>query len=333
VKLQPPIQPMLSKAADAIPSGEGWLYEPKWDGFRCLIFRDGRKTSIVSRDQRPLNRYVPDVESALVKGLPPGVYDGEILVAADGIADFGRLQMRLHPASSRVAKLAEESPACFVAFDILEAKSKVLIDSPFSERRARLEDAIALPASPCELPDVPTVMISGQTPDAAIATDWFDSFEDCGIDGLIAKRADDPYQPGKRVMLKIKRKRSADCVVGGYRVHKNGGVGSLLLGLYDAEGTFHFVGHCSNFSAKERVRLIDELAPDVDESSGFDGNEPGGESRWTAGRDRSWVSLKLRRVCEVTYDKMQGDRFRHASSFVRWRTDRKPKSCTFEQLK
>jgi ATP-dependent DNA ligase len=329
--LEPPIQPMLSKSADALPVGPDWRYEPKWDGFRCLIFRSGKKASIVSRDQRPLNRYLPDIEPVLVTELSRGVFDGEIVVASDGLADFGRLQMRLHPAESRVRMLTEESPAIFIAFDLLQSGARVLVDAPLLDRRRALEEAVKHVASPCELPDRPSVLLSGQTDSPDVASAWFDEFEGCGIDGIVAKQAGGIYTPGKRTMLKIKRKRTADCVVGGYRVHKNGGIGSLLLGLYDDAGVLHLVGHCSNFTAPERRRLLEELQKEQSED-GFDGRAPGGQSRWTGGRERDWFPLTPRRVCEVTYDKMQGDRFRHAASFVRWRKDRSPKSCTFEQI-
>ena len=330
----PPVAPMLAKLDHEIPRGEGWRYEPKWDGFRAIVFRDGSDVMIQSRDSRPLERYFPELVPALLEAFPPGcVVDGEIILAGERGLDFDALQLRLHPAESRIRKLAAEIPASFVAFDLLADGGKDLRSRPLDERRSRLEKVLAAEASE-HLPSGTTVvLLTPQTDDPDEAFGWFERLEGIGLDGVVAKRADQTYVPGKRVMVKVKHQRTADCVAAGYRLSRSGdGVGSLLLGLYDEAGVLHFVGHTSAFRASERRELLERLRP-LEGGGGFGwGRSPGGPSRWSAGRDPSFVPLELRLVCEVTYDHMQGDRFRHATGFVRWRPDRDPRDCTFDQL-
>jgi ATP-dependent DNA ligase len=340
----PPIQPMLAKPASALPDGDGWLYEPKWDGFRALVFRDGEETLIQSRDLKPLDRYFPELAGPLREQLPGRcVLDGEVVIARDGRLDFDALLLRIHPADSRVRMLAAETPASFVAWDLLALGEEDLREVPQGERRRRLEDVLAGVRPPIHL--------SPATDDRGTAADWFERFEGAGLDGVIAKRLDAPYQPGKRAMLKIKHERTADCVVAGFRWHKNGPgthVGSLLLGLYDEAGVLHHVGVTSSFSWVERERLAAELAP-LREGA-LDGHPwagwaewaagmeaegrrvPGATSRWNRGKDLSWEPLRVERVVEVAYDHLQGDRFRHATTFRRWRLDRSPADCRYGQL-
>jgi ATP-dependent DNA ligase len=340
--IAPPIEPMLARLADALPAGEGFLYEPKWDGFRAIVFRGGRSDAFIqSRDLRPLDRYFPEVHAACLAALPDGcVVDGEIVVVTPGGLDFDVLQLRLHPAASRVARLAQESPASFVAFDLLAADGRSLVEAPQHERRDRLEGLLAGVAPP--------VHLTPMTRDHALATDWLTRFEGAGLDGVIAKPALGTYQPGKRAMIKVKHARTADCVVAGFRWHKHGKgtlVGSLLLGLYDDAGALHHVGVTSSFSMEARRQLALELAPlreraleghpwrdwaDVDASETT--RMPGGHSRWSAGKDLSWEPLRIERVCEVKYDHLQGRRFRHAAVFLRWRPDRRPGDCRYDQL-
>jgi len=323
--LQPPIKPMLSALSSNWPAD--FLYEPKWDGFRSLVFFDGQEIYIQSRDCKPLGRYFPELEEGLRKALPgPIVLDGEIVISTPQGLDFDALLMRIHPAASRIAKLAQETPASFVAFDLLALGSEDLSQLPQQERRRRLE--ALKPRKPW------TITLC--TRDLELARDWFDRFEGAGLDGVIAKDPQLPYQPDARSMIKLKHRRSADCVIGGYRLAKdNKGVGSLLLGLYDAKGTLQHVGHTSSFKAKEKLELVETLNPYLDESGeasfGF-GRAPGAPSRWSAGKDLSWQSLRPELVCEVSYDHMQGDRFRHAATFRRWRPDKPPAQCTYEQL-
>ena len=328
--LTPPIQPMLAKLTPEIPAGD-FLYEPKWDGFRCIAFVGDGQAYLQSRDSRPLGRYFPELEEALPRLLPgPVVLDGEIVImGAQGI-DFESLQLRLHPAASRVRKLAGETPASFVAFDLLAIGEEDLRQEPFSERRRRLEALFeGIPAP---------LHITPATADRALAQDWFTRFEGAGFDGVIAKALAGRYQPGVRAMAKIKHLRTADCVVGGFRWYKDAegtAVGSLLLGLYGEDGTFHLVGHTASFSAQEKRELVALLAPyrTDDETEGFGGGRtPGGPSRWSAGKDPSWVRLRPELVCEVTFDYLQGTRFRHAATFKRWRSDRRPETCGFGQL-
>ena len=331
---------MLAKSVPELPPGEGWLFEPKWDGFRAIAFRDGDRLYLQSRDLRPLDRYFPDLGAPLRAALPArGVVDGEIVIATPSGLDFDALQMRLHPAASRVAKLAAETPASFVAFDLLAEGEEDLRPRPQAERRARLEAVIAR--------DEGRVHLTPCTRDRAVAQEWFHRFEGAGLDGVIAKHEGTTYQPGKRVMLKIKHVRTADCVVAGFRWHKNGPgelVGSLLLGLYDGAGALHHVGVTSSFTTVMRRQLARELEPlrrDAlaahpwrEWAEAFEGSPrmPGGASRWSQGKDLSWEPLRVERVCEVAYDHLQGDRFRHAATFLRWRPDKPPAECRYDQL-
>jgi ATP-dependent DNA ligase len=337
--LAPPIEPMLAKIAEELPPEGGFLYEPKWDGFRALVFRQNDVVYLQSRDLRPLNRYFPELEKALAEALPKGcVLDGEIVVARGGGLDFDALQQRLHPAASRVAKLAKETPSAFVAFDLLAAGGRSIMELPQSERRVRLERLLGSVAPP--------VHLTPMTRERAVAEDWLQRFEGAGLDGVVAKPESLPYQPGKRAMYKIKHSRTADCVVAGFRWYrdKQEAVGSLLLGLYDESGALHHVGVTSAFTMQARKDLVDELAPlrrnaienhpwrewaqATDESTRM----PGAQSRWSAGKDLSWEPLRPERVCEVKYDHLQGDRFRHAAVFLRWRDDKPPQDCRYDQL-
>jgi ATP-dependent DNA ligase len=339
--MKPPIEPMLAKLADDLPSDGGFLYEPKWDGFRAIVFRGDDDVYIQSRDLRPLDRYFPELHDVLLAQLPAGsVVDGEIVIVTPHGLDFDALQLRLHPAASRVAKLAKESPASFVAFDLLAIDDEDLRAQPQAERRRRLERALAKAEPPIHL--------TPMTRDPAVARDWLKRFEGAGLDGVVVKPENARYEPGKRAMIKVKHARTADCVVAGFRWHKDGKgkrVGSLLLGLYDDKGALHHVGVTSAFSMEQRRQLVEELAPlreraldghpwrDWAEADG-DGSTrmPGGYSRWSAGKDLSWEPLRVERVCEVKYDHMQGPRFRHAAIFLRWRPDKPPKDCRYDQL-
>ena len=334
----PPIAPMLSSAADALPHGDGWLFEPKWDGFRTIVFRDAGEITLQSRDEKPMNRYFPELIEALAAALPERcVVDGEIVIVGDGGLDFEALLLRIHPAASRVKLLAKERPASFVAWDLLAIGDEDLREVPLARRRERLEEALASVAAP--------VHLSPATLDRALAEDWFNRFEGAGLDGVMAKRLDSPYRPGERTMIKVKHARTADCVVAGFRWHKNGPgtmVGSLLLGLFDDEGALHHVGVTAAFTTARRKQLVDELAPlrenalehhpwrDWAEAQGQ--RMPGGASRWSRGKDLSWEPLRPELVCEVKYDHMQGTRFRHAAHFVRWRPDKPPEECRYDQL-
>jgi ATP-dependent DNA ligase len=340
--IAPPVEPMLAKLSEDLPAGDGWLYEPKWDGFRALVFRDGDDVYLQSRDCKPLDRYFPELAEPLKRQLPDRcVLDGEIVIAGPRGLDFDALQMRLHPAASRVQKLAKETPSAFVAFDILAEGDEDLRGLPQQERRQRLEKALGRAQSP--------VHLTPCTRDRALAQEWFTRFEGAGFDGVIAKPERITYQPGKRVMLKIKHARTADCVVAGFRWHKDGHgerVGSLLLGLYDGGGQLHHVGVTSSFTMEKRKALAQELEPlRKDALAGHPWREwagamageaaqrmPGGQSRWSAGKDLSWEPLRIERVAEVKYDHLQGDRFRHAATFVRWRKDRTPADCRYDQL-
>jgi ATP-dependent DNA ligase len=337
--LEPPIEPMLAKLADELPADGGFLYEPKWDGFRAIVFRGRSEAYIQSRDLRPLDRYFPELHDALLLNLPDGcVVDGEIVIATPRGLDFDALQLRLHPAASRVAKLALETPSSFVAFDALAVDGVDLRETAQSERRARLEQLLAGTKRPIHL--------TPMTRDRQVAAEWLSRFEGAGLDGVIAKPVNGAYQPGKRSMLKIKHSRTADCVVAGFRWHKNGKnelVGSLLLGLYDDRGRLHHVGVTSAFTMARRRELVAELEPlRVNALDGHPWREwaefsdgtrmPGGQSRWSAGKDLSWEAVRVERVCEVKYDHMQGDRFRHAAVFERWRPDKRPVDCRYDQL-
>jgi ATP-dependent DNA ligase len=339
--IDPPIEPMLAKLATELPAGGAFLYEPKWDGFRAIVFRGGADVFIQSRDLKPLDRYFPELHAALLSALPDGcVLDGEIVIATPRGLDFDALQMRLHPAASRVAKLAQETPSAFVAFDALAIDGQDLRALPQSERRARLERLLAGAQPPLHL--------TPMTRDAAVAFEWLQRFEGAGLDGVMVKPVAAAYQPGKRAMIKVKHARTADCVVAGFRWHKAGKdtlVGSLLLGLYDEERRLHHVGVTSSFTMVKRGELAEELAPlreralekhpwrEWAEAGGADMTRmPGGQSRWSAGKDLSWEPLRVERVCEVKYDHMQGDRFRHAAVFQRWRPDKSPADCGYDQL-
>ena len=340
--IAPPVEPMLAKLAEALPGGGTFLYEPKWDGFRAIVFRGGSDVFIQSRDLRPLDRFFPELHAACLDLLPPGcVIDGEIVIATPRGLDFDALQLRLHPAASRVAKLAKESPAEFVAFDLLAVDGRDVRTAPQGERRVLLEQLLARVRTP--------VHLTPMTRDPIVASEWLSRFEGAGLDGVIAKPEHGAYEPGKRAMLKIKHARTADCVVAGFRWHKAGRhelIGSLLLGLYDDEGQLHHVGVTSSFTMVRRRELALDLQPlregalerhpwrEWAEASGERGatRMPGGQSRWSAGKDLSWEPLRIERVCEVKYDHMQGPRFRHAAIFQRWRFDKRPEDCRYDQL-
>jgi ATP-dependent DNA ligase len=336
----PPIEPMLARLADALPAGGSFLFEPKWDGFRALVFRGPADVFIQSRDLRPLDRYFPELHAVLLQQLPPGcVIDGEIVIRTPRGLDFDALQLRLHPAASRVAKLAQETPASFVAFDLLAAGGRNQMSAPHRERRALLERLL--------VDARPPLYLTPMTEDRSIAAEWLAEFEGAGLDGVVAKPADAPYQPGRRAMIKVKHVRTAECVVAGFRWYKTGqdAVGSLLLGLYDRRGRLQHVGVTSSFTLAMRRELVAELAPLrrnalahhpwrrwAEAETGELGRMPGGQSRWSAGKDLSWEPLRIERVCEVKYDHLQGDRFRHAATFLRWRPDRRPRDCRYDQL-
>ena len=337
--IEPPIEPMLAKLADELPEGGGFLYEPKWDGFRAIVFRSAANVYIQSRDLRPLDRYFPELHDDFLRLLPPGcVLDGEIVIVRGSGLDFDALQLRLHPAASRVAKLAKETPSSFVAFDLLAASGGDICAEAQRERRQKLEKLLARVEPPVYLTPVTT--------DRALAAEWLDRFEGAGLDGVIAKPSGAPYQPGKRAMLKIKHARTADCAVAGFRWHKSGhdAVGSLLLGLYDDGGRLQHVGVTSSFTMEKRRQLARELEPlrkdaleghpwrDWAGAAAETSRMPGGQSRWSAGKDLSWEPLRVERVCEVKYDHLQGDRFRHATTFLRWRPDKRPQDCRYDQL-
>ena len=335
---------MLAKLTEGIPEGDGWLYEPKWDGFRCIVFRDGDTLELASRNERPFTRYFPELLAPLLAELPQQcVVDGEIVLPAadDRGLDFDALLQRIHPAESRVRRLAAETPASFVAFDLLALGDRDLMNEPLTVRHAVLVDAFT---------DVkPPIYLCPFTSDAQVAQRWFTEFEGAGLDGVIAKRVTDPYTPDKRTMVKVKHRRTADCVVAGYRVHKDGkGVGSLLLGLFDSEGKLNHVGVAASFTAKRRTELLAEMEPLThDATAAHPWREwaewqhaatdpgqrlPGAGSRWNAGKDLTWVPLRIERVAEVTFGQLQEGRFRHGSQFLRWRADREPASCTYDQL-
>jgi len=331
---------MLAKLVERLPESGDFLYEPKWDGFRAIVFRSGSDVYMQSRDLRPLDRYFPELHDALLTGLPDRcVIDGEIVIATSHGLDFDALQLRLHPAASRVAKLAKDTPSAFVAFDALALDGEDLRQAPQADRRARLERALADASPP--------IHVTPMTRDPAVAAEWLARFEGAGLDGVIVKPRAAIYQPGKRAMIKVKHARTADCVVAGFRWHKAGKgelIGSLLLGLYDDQGHLHHVGVTSSFTMGRRRELAQELAPlreraldghpwrDWAEYDGEATRMPGGQSRWSAGKDLSWEPLRIERVCEVKYDHMQGSRFRHAAVFLRWRPDKPPADCRYGQL-
>jgi ATP-dependent DNA ligase len=340
--VNPPVLPMLAKRVSELPPGDEWIFEPKWDGFRTLVFRDGDEVFIQSRDEKPFNRYFPELEQYLREQLPERcALDGEIVIANEHGLDFDTLQMRLHPAASRVKMLSETTPASIVFFDLLSVGDENLCDAPFAERRKRLEKVLAKVKPPLHL--------TPATRDRETAADWFNRFEGAGLDGVVAKRESDAYQPNKRVMLKVKHERDCDCVVAGFRWHKRGDndrVGSLLLGLYNGDNLEH-VGVCASFTDAKRKELVEFLAPyrvdalknhpwrawaEADVPSASTQRKPGAQSRWSQGKDLSWEPLRPELVVEVAYDHMQGGRFRHTAQFRRWRFDKQPKDCTFDQL-
>jgi ATP-dependent DNA ligase len=329
---------MLAKRVEALPTGTSWIFEPKWDGFRALVFRDNDDLLIQSRDEKPLNRYFPELMETLRIQLPKQcVLDGEVVIAQNGALDFDALQLRIHPAESRVRLLAQQTPASIVFFDILSAGNRDLRLVPFSQRRAELESALQSAASPIHL--------TPATTDLAVAADWFQRFEGAGLDGVIAKPAEGVYESNKRTMLKVKHERDCDCVVAGFRWHRKGDrstVGSLLLGLFDESGAMQHVGVCSSFTDKARRELVEFLTPYRERAldshpwkSWADAEYqrmPGGQSRWSQGKDLSWEPVRPELVVEVAYDHMQGNRFRHIAQFRRWRFDKKPSDCTYAQL-
>jgi len=326
---------MLAKLTRELPRADDMFYEPKWDGFRCIVFRDGDEVELGSRNEKPLTRYFPELIGPLKRDLPDRcVLDGEIVIAGPHGLDFDALSQRIHPAESRITLLASTTPASFVAFDILAVGDRDLCDAPYAERRKLLEKTLKSSTAP--------VHVTPATKDPDVASDWFSRFEGAGLDGVVAKPGDLRYLQDKRAMLKVKHERTADCVVGGFRWHKEGGVvGSLLLGLYDHNEVLHHVGVASGFTAVRRRELVGELEPlrsgAADnhpwlQSATESGRLPGGTSRWSAGKDMSWEPLRPELVCEVAYDHLQEERFRHGTSFRRWRPDRQPASCTYAQL-
>jgi ATP-dependent DNA ligase len=340
--VNPPVLPMLAKRVGELPPGEGWIFEPKWDGFRTLVFRDGDEIFIQSRDEKPLNRYFPELIAPLKAQLPERcVLDGEIVIATDEGLDFELLQLRLHPAESRVKKLAVETPASIVFFDMLSENDRSLCETPFGERRAILQSLLGHAEPPIHL--------TPATRDKTTAADWFRRFEGAGLDGVVAKHESGTYEPNKRVMLKVKHERECDCVVAGFRWHKRGektAVGSLLLGLYDERGNLSHVGVCASFTDAKRRELVTFLDPyrtnaldghpwrewAGEESNNETHRRPGMESRWSQGKNLSWEPLRPELVVQVAYDHMHGDRFRHTAQFRRWRNDKRPRDCTFDQL-
>jgi ATP-dependent DNA ligase len=341
--VNPPVYPMLAKRVSELPTGDEWIFEPKWDGFRTLVFRDGDEILLQSRDEKPLNRYFPEVVEFLLAQLPKRcVLDGELVIAQGSALDFDALQMRLHPAESRVKKLAAEIPASMVFFDLLAEGDENLCNVAFAERRARLELMLKKAKAP--------VHLTPATSDRDLASDWFRRFEGAGLDGVMAKQRGGTYQSNKRVMLKVKHERECDCVVAGFRWHKDAkdeAVGSLLLGLYDDAGNLEHVGVCASFTAVKRRELVEFLTPYrknalkghpwrawAEEEAADDTvrRRPGAMSRWSAGKDMSWEPLRVELVAQVAYDHMQGTRFRHTAQFRRWRPDKPPRECTFDQL-
>jgi ATP-dependent DNA ligase len=321
----PPISPMEAKVKTALPPPPGWAYEPKWDGFRCLSWASS-DPRLDSRNTKPLLRYFPELRAAF-DYLPDGtVVDGEVVIVRGGKTDFDALQNRIHPAASRIAMLAEQTPAELVAFDLLAVNGEDLREHPFSERRERLVDL-------CETVEHPW-HLTPSTTDLATGERWFAEFESAGCDGIVAKPLDKGYIEGERAMVKVKHRRTVDTVIGGYRLHKEGDrVGSLLLGLFNAAGELHFIGHCSGFGDADRKALLDRLREhEADDSFGEAARQPGGPSRWSGDKDLSWNPVTPDLVCEISYDQLTGERFRHATRFERWRPDKDPQQCTMDQL-
>jgi ATP-dependent DNA ligase len=328
--IRPPYPPMEARAASRLPTGADWLYEPKWDGFRCLVFRKGRTVALQSKHGQPLDRYFPELAEAF-RALPfkTFVLDGEIVIRGGSGLDFDALLQRIHPAASRIAKLAQETPASFQAFDLLvDEKGKSIVDLSLRKRRERLDEMLA------DLPEEGSVDLSPATPDRKVAERWMRELGGGGLDGVVAKLAESPYLSGDRsAMVKVKRMRTADCVVGGFRWAQAGDkVGSLLLGLYDKAGHLDHVGFSASFTEQERGELEPILVPLI-EPPGFTGKAPGGPSRWSQGRSTEWEPLRPALVCEVRYDHVSGGRFRHGTKFLRWRPDKEPRACTVDQIR
>jgi ATP-dependent DNA ligase len=336
---KPPVDPMLAKLTRELPPAGSVMYEPKWDGFRCIVFRDGDDLYLQSRNAKPLLRYFPEMQEPLLAQLPKQcVVDGELVIVGDKGLDFDALQLRQHPAESRVKKLAAEIPASYVAFDVLAIGDENLCETPFEQRRARLEKMLAKAKPP--------IHCTPATLDRDVAADWFSRFEGAGFDGVVAKPLADTYRPGQRTMLKVKHERTADCVVAGFRIHKDGkGVGSLLCGLYDEEGTLHHVGVASGMAAPVRAQLLEEVEPlrtnalddhpwrEWAEAMRAEGQRmPGGPSRWNADKDLSWEPVRIERVIEVAYEGLLNGRFRHNGRYRRWRPDKDTDDCTYGQL-
>lgn len=334
---------MLAKRVDKIPTGEKWLYEPKWDGFRTIIFRDGNEVLIQSRDQKPLNRYFPELVDPILRQLPAKcVLDGEIVISLHGALDFDALQLRIHPAASRIKLLSQQTPASIVFFDLLAEGKRDWRDTPLSQRREKLESILSKAKPP--------IHITPATDDVALARDWFRRFEGAGFDGVMAKAVDGVYEPDKRTMFKVKHERDCDCVVAGFRWYRNStrpAIGSLLLGLYDDSGVLQHVGVCGSFPLQKRYELVEFLepyrknalanhpwhaSPDLAGDQGSAHRRPGAQSRWSQGKDLTWEPLRLELVAEVAYEHMQSGRFRHMAQFRRWRVDKKPEACTYQQL-
>jgi ATP-dependent DNA ligase len=339
----PPLLPMLAKRMDKLPTGSEWIYEPKWDGFRTLIFRDGKELLIQSREEKPLERYFPELIEPLLGQLPNlCVLDGEIVISSEGALDFDALQLRIHPAASRVTLLSRQTPASVVFFDLLAEGDRDWRGRPFAERRAKLESVLAAAEEPIHL--------TPATDDRSLAQDWFQRFEGAGLDGVMAKGKDSIYQSNKRTMFKVKHERDCDCVVAGFRWYRKGdrpAIGSLLLGLYDTSGRLQHVGVCGSFPLERRYALVEFLEPfrmhalldhpwkgdlEGESGEGSSSRQPGAQSRWSQGKDLSWEPLRLELVAEVAYEHMQSGRFRHMAQFRRWRRDKQPKDCTYEQL-
>jgi ATP-dependent DNA ligase len=339
--VKPPLLPMLAKRLQELPEEDTWIFEPKWDGFRALIFRDRDEILIQSRDQKPLNRYFPELIDPLLRQLPERcVLDGEVVIARDGALDFDALQLRIHPAASRVKLLSQQMPSSFVCFDLLSEGEDDLCGEAFHIRRVRLEEVFRSAAPPLHL--------TPATSDRNVASDWFRRFEGAGLDGVMVKPIDGTYEPGKRVMIKVKHERDCDCVVAGFRWYKDAedeAIGSLLLGLFDGSRTLQHVGVCASFTKEKRRELLEYLTPYrknaltdhpwaswADAGAAAGSRMPGGQSRWSQGKDLSWEPLRPELVVEVAYEHMQGRRFRHMAHFRRWRSDKSPADCTYAQL-